>query len=302
MIHEKLEIEKWIAMFPLEQERHKARELVEQRRLANPEFYPNQKAIDDHIAMMLPGGSIVCGARDIAINEQIRREALAGRNLEGLPTDIFLFARGEPTRREVTKLGGLPYWPASQEWPCGKDGKPLAFISQLCFADSRDLVGKLPGDVLLVFAPMESKYLDLDESVVKCFWGNSGMRDLIEPNAMPEMEFSIPPSYGIIYRTIDYPGAKQQFAQYKYPECLAVLEGTKIGGIPRAIQGGETMQGRFLCALGSLSFPDDLRYPFVNSSEPVSITDLVGPMWGDMGSLYVFLNDKGLLDVVAQCY
>lgn len=30
------------------------------------------------------------------------------------PTDIFVWAEGEPTRREVTKVGGLPYWPASE--------------------------------------------------------------------------------------------------------------------------------------------------------------------------------------------
>lgn len=31
-----------------------------------------------------------------------------------IPTDVFVWAIGEPARREVTKIGGLPYWPAHQ--------------------------------------------------------------------------------------------------------------------------------------------------------------------------------------------
>ena len=52
----------------------------------------------------------------------------------------------------VTKVAGLPYRAAGLPWPLTDDGRPMTFLAQFCFEESRDLVGKLPGDVLLIFA------------------------------------------------------------------------------------------------------------------------------------------------------
>ena len=302
MVHDRFNIEKWISRFPLTQARREARDFVEQRRLEMPGEYPDEKAVEEHVALMAPGGDIVSSPRDIAITEQLRREGFAGQHVEGVPTDIFVFARGEPSRREATKLGGLPYWPAWQEWPCAANGTPLAFVGQFCFEDSRDTVGKLPGDVLVIFGTNDGEYLSLDESELEFFWRDMGDGDLIEPSAMPGVELPIPPSYGVIHRTFDYPGAEALLQRCRYPELLAILEGTKIGGVPRWIQDPEPVRGRFLCALGSLSFPVDLPYPFVNMPEPIGDMAVAGPKWGDMGSLYVFLEGDDILDAVVQCY
>jgi hypothetical protein len=302
MVHEKLDIEEWISRFPLAEARQEVRHFVERRRRERPEDYPDEGAVEEHIGLISPGGEIVTAPRDLAIAEQLRREALAGQHARGVPTEIFVFGRGEPTRREATKVGGLPYWPAWQNWPCSSDGRPLSFIGQLCFADSQDIVGKLPGDVLLIFGPRGSEYLDPDESELEVFWRNIDDGDLIEPSAIPETEFPIPPSYGVIHRTSDYPGTESLLGGYREAELLAVLEGTKIGGAPRWIQYPEPLPGRFLCALGSLAFPVDMPYPFVNVPEPIGDMGVHGPMWGDMGTLYAFLDSDDTLHVVVQCY
>jgi hypothetical protein len=269
MVHERLEIEEWISRFPLGEDQD---------------------------------GEIICSPRDLAWTEQVRRKVLSGRPVEAVPTDVFVFGQGEPGRREGTKFGGLPYWPASQEWPRAAAGTPLTFIGQLCFADSRDIVGNVPGDVLMVFGPKESEYLDADGSDLRFFWRDVGDDDLMSPAAMPQVEFPLPPMYGIICRTHDYPGAARMFRRRRRRELLAVLQGTKIGGAPRWIQSPEPVPGRFLGALGSFNFTSSDPYPFVNVPEPVDDWDLHQPMWGDMGSVYLFLEGERDLFAVAQCY
>ena len=86
-------------------------------------------------------------------------------------------AEGEPTDRHVTKIGGLPYRPAKMPWPTGQDGTPMSFLAQINFANSKDLVGELPGDVLLVFTPdsdgfIESLSFEWQPLAPNVFWAN----------------------------------------------------------------------------------------------------------------------------------
>ena len=107
---------------------------------------------------------------------------------------------------------------------------------------------------------------------------------------------------------------------YHQAWCVATIEGTKIGGIPRWIQGVENMPGRFLCALGSVHpvyeaggairrpFPfTNVAGPFVRGrrvfrcgEEEIPADRLL--MWGDVGSLYMFLDKKGAIRWTIQCY
>src|SRR5437763_6988865 len=81
----------------------------------------------------------VVSPSDVAIVEQIRRKAggpaILGPNL---PTDVFVLAKGEPKRRDVTKVGGLPYRPADLKWPERPDQVPFTFLAQFHFGKSRD--------------------------------------------------------------------------------------------------------------------------------------------------------------------
>ena len=118
IMHEIVDIDRWKQMFPLSPLREQAREFVMHRSRTEYGAYVSQAAIERDIARMEPGGTQVTSPRDIAIIEQLREEALAGRPKPGgLATDVFVFGLGEPDRREVTKVGGLPYWPVGQAWP-----------------------------------------------------------------------------------------------------------------------------------------------------------------------------------------
>src|SRR5262249_23758240 len=90
---------------------------------------------------------IITSPSHICVIEQIRAKLRRMMKLErGAPTDVFIMAKGEPTKRHVTKLCGVPYRPAEIPWPTRK-GAPMLFLAQLCFADSKDITGDLPGDV-----------------------------------------------------------------------------------------------------------------------------------------------------------
>ena len=52
-----------------------------------------------------------------------RMKLTSGGDLgRSVPTDVFTFIPGEPQERSVTKIGGLPYRPASLPWPRGTLG------------------------------------------------------------------------------------------------------------------------------------------------------------------------------------
>jgi len=70
--------------------------------------------------------------------------------------------------------------------------------------------------------------------------------------------------------------------------------------MPRFIQDEPTQAGRFLAALGSISYS---AYPLINERESRGQrggdNDL---MIGDMGSLYLFLDRAGRVIPESQCY
>ncbi len=86
------------------------------------------------------------------------RDHFGLRYAGGIPTDVFVFGKGEPPKPEITKIGGLPYWPSSKPWPTTHDGKPIHFLAQFNFADSKDVTGELPGQLLLVFVEDEEEF------------------------------------------------------------------------------------------------------------------------------------------------
>ena len=89
----------------------------------------------------------------VVIAEHYRRLAIAGGAALGprLPVDRFVFGRGEPAERHLTKVNGLPYRPRSRPWPHDFTGRPMTFLAQLSFVDSSDHMNPLPGDVMLIF-------------------------------------------------------------------------------------------------------------------------------------------------------
>jgi hypothetical protein len=125
MINYKFDLDTWLPLFPL-----------------RPEF-----------SDVYYGGRAVTSPADICNNEHLRKairdQVDWGR---AVPVDIFVFAEGEPPDPFVTKIGGVPYRPSAKAWPVLSDGQLMTFVGQICFADSFDLTGELPGAVLLVFS------------------------------------------------------------------------------------------------------------------------------------------------------
>ena len=257
--------------------------------------------MDRHIRLMEPGGEIVVGPEQIALVEQLREEANIPPQIERITTDIFVFARGEPSAREITKIGGLPYWPSDRPWPQSAAEVPMTYIAQVCFADSRDLVGDLPGDILLIFGEQEGIWEE-DPSAIRFEWMSIDQPDLISQDDVPSSSWDIVPCYGQLFRTHDSPGSETHLQAYERSGNLAVLEGTKIGGVPRWIQGDSQLPGRFLCSIGSIAVGGNRSFPFVNVSEPPGWRTDDYVMWGDMGSFYIFITGNAELRWTIQCY
>jgi hypothetical protein len=105
MIHERLDIDHWKHLFSVPQMRQ---------------------------AGAKPEACIISGSYDIAVLEQLRAEAYAAdADTERAPTDVFVWYRGEPQDRAVTKIGGLPYVLSGKKWPLAPLGVPLTFVAQI---------------------------------------------------------------------------------------------------------------------------------------------------------------------------
>jgi Domain of unknown function (DUF1963) len=300
-IHDQFDLQCWIARFQLERLRAQAREFVLKRRDEMPREYPGEADVDRHIQLMEPGGEILVGPGSLAINEQLRAEAFPGNHYRGarVATDVFVWARGQPPNPAMTKIGGVPYRPRSSPWPRDREGKPVRFIAQLCFADSRDILGNLPGDVLLIYGDDDTLLVEPERLAFE--WSSLGIGELAFEVPQMAAGETLTPYFGVIHRTEDWPDVLEEIpGRYRRPWLLSVFEGTKIGGLPRFIQDEPTPAGRFLCALGSIS-ANYSAYPLINESEPRGWSD--GDfMIGDMGSLYLFLDPQGRVRAESQCY
>ena len=229
-----------------------------------------------------------------------------------VPCDLFVWALGEPDRRDVTKVGGAPYRPAGKPWPT-KDGATYTFLAQFDFSTSRDIIGPTPDDILSVFT-LESDFDDLYFE-----WYSKGISDLIDPTSVPEPCFQFITCYGERHRTADYPDAVRDTGDFG----LCVLEGTKIGGVPHFSGVGfgwdeqrmqpkewvtnldQLVEGRFLCCLGPVQSDPRFEYPFTNLRECLTLDhyndDDKTLILGDMGSIFIHLTEAGKINHWFQC-
>jgi len=167
-------------------------------------------------------------------------------------SDVLLAIEGEPLDRFVTKMGGLPYRPASIPWPRIKSGEPRVFLGQICFADSLDLVGELPGDVLLVFTSGEH---DHTVGGLHYEWYPLGIEGLVSADAIPDTPWWVFPCYMRLSRH------EETEEDVGWPKWMT---GAKIGGRPYWIQEEPYDPGEYLASFASvdeLGEPDDSDLP-----------------------------------------
>jgi hypothetical protein len=242
----------------------------------------------------------------LAVVEQIRREVSQTSNLgQAIPTDVFAFGSGDGPNRAGTKIGGLPYRPAAVPWPSTRDdGREMTFVGQLNFRDSTDLAGPLPGDILLIFTPDDEAWGTGDPDAFRFEWYTEGVADLIASKDVPEPAWSFPVCYGVRSRTADFPDSKSLFDEYRGRWRIAVLEGTKIGGVPPfldEINASGAVSGKFLASIGSVKPESDYPYPWINRKIPQD-GECDWLMWGDLGVLSLFLHDDGNIQWWIECY
>ena len=225
---------------------------------------------------------------DLVLLEQTREEIAQFEDLgESVPTDVFIYGLGEPTRRDVTKIGGLPYRPAEKPWPRTHDGIDYTFIAQFNFSHSHDIVGSTPGEVLLLFAKDNVMANNDSESLI-WEWQPANLNCLITHQEIPQPSWEFVTCYGVRHRSLDYRDADEQFGRWiSDGACyFGRFEGTKIGGLPGAFYGeADDATKRLLCTVGSVQFAPDKRYPAINHPDCISLKDIHRPeltlTWGD---------------------
>lgn len=258
--------------------------------------YEKVKAVFDGQTKELKG-EIITSPYDLYSVETLR-DRYNLRNNTGVPTDVFVFGKGEAPDRTMTKIGGLPYWPVDKPWPTGLRNLPLTFLGQINFTDSKDIVGNLPGNILLLFVQHEQFWVDEDQSSVQFEWINSGAMPLIPKEKVPESLWTFATCYGVIHRTQDFRDIWD--AEYY---LLDTIQGTKIGGLPSYIQEEVKMEGRFLFQLASIQAAPHVEYPWVNVRQPAGLQFDGNGIYAhenqfsmaDMASIYVFIQEGGEL-------
>lgn len=258
-------------------------------------------------------GRLITSPIHLAVVEQSREKvASRGPLRNGIPTDIFTFGLGEPSRADVTKVGGRPYRPATSPWPKASDGSAMTFLAQFRFAESQDIVGDLPGDMMLIFASRLPP-IERDPDAFFFEWQPLGLDTIPDKNDVPKPAWTFVNCYGIRHRSYDFPESFQEFWRIGIPGSAAVLCGTKIGGVPYLTPSPELIdqgielrgfKGTFLCSLGSIACELGCPYPWVNTPDPLELdyNDLKAffevrqLMLGDAGTLYFFMNDLGNIE------
>jgi hypothetical protein len=262
--------------------------------------------------MVISPPEMLSGSYDIAVLEQFRDLTYAHvPGVKRVPTDLFIWYRGEPQQRAVTKIGGLPYRAADILWPVGPSGIALTFVAQICFLDSLSIVPPLPGDILLIFTePVRYRerggteiiyeFLGEDEEDSYLFfeWVSLTTHPLVSAQDVPQSGLRFMPCYGALHHTWDYP----EIDGFAYPEIIDFIPpigiATKIGGIcPKGDNEVYETNGYF-CSLSSLDNNISLPFPFLNVPEPITYEEwkrsdrlLVGDVW----SINFFLNDDGTI-------
>lgn len=274
--------------------------------------------------------SFIFGPKSLAIDLQIRDVLWPELNPQAeLPTDVFVWAWGEPPIPTLTKIGGYPYLPKDIAWPADSDRKPMAFVAQINFCDSTDLVPSLPGNLLLIFSKLYISAWPGEPSVARMgeeFDDQSSMRfvflntnetdskNVIGKGDAPDTGFQLWPLHGHIFRTSDHQTLYDEYVKPHrsriggmWVDPPAVLLGTKIGGSPvweqeaaECLKQGLSLD--FLCQVISdradLEKPD----PYIGHPQPFDESTIEESREqerrlciADLGSLYLFWDGEKII-------
>jgi hypothetical protein len=253
------------------------------------------------------------------------------RKGQALPTDVFVFGKGKPALRQTTKVSGLPYWPKNRDWPEADEGGPCQFLAQFNFSDSRELVPDLPGEILLIFVPLDNEDWLWEDELIRFEWLDINSGGLMEGLPAGVKPYSDSEWYGAICRSHDYPESVQTVQELEIDQAydLPIVNGTKIGGLPSGIQTEADFEidsdsglpmfrddesgafcRHFLAQLTSIQAHPDVEYPWTNQKKKLNLgfnaAGIYGKgnscVFGDMGSIYIFIDVDGQCVATSESY
>lgn len=305
MIHEVVDIDHWKRVFPLDMLRQQARTKALSLTRKHPDRFPDEASIAEEALAFepIPGSGSISSPYHLAILEQVRLEASKILDPDNcVAVDTFAFALGESDRREVTKTGGLPYWPATDPWPA-IEGEPAQFLAQLSFLDSHHCVPDLPGDVLLVFG--HQTWTEVDDwdgwrPDLIFVWQEVRDHALIATDQVSTAGRSLLAFFGAIHRTFDYPKGIEEMNQIPRWRNGAVASGTKIGGVPPSGHWPYFQGARYIGSIGSIDPVFGRPWPFLNVEPPIAtMRDAMRIhnrlTWNDFGRLDLYFDGQRVL-------
>ena len=174
--------------------------------------------------------------------------------------DVFVWA--DTQLRELpwlTRIGGKPWRPKGKPWPRDDNGVPLAFLGQICFADSKDILqNELAGEVALMFGTNHRGWISItDGSALE--WSPLKIETPEDGFGVP-WTGELPYAYqGVLHRTVQYPdwkAAEPAFKALGYKEGGSGVHGiqaTSIGAYASLPQGWPFEKGDGNTLIATLS-------------------------------------------------
>jgi hypothetical protein len=289
-IHDDFDADAWREIFSLRRLREDARRRVAERKARLPHAYSGFSSFEDHVKLLEPRPEMVVGPEQATVNLLLREERLPRASTLGekAPTDVFVYAVGEPRHPAATKYGGRAYVRRGAAWPSNADGRPLTFVGQLCFADSRDLARDLMYDGISMFVDGGDPAFDAHHYA---FYSIGDDMEAVDPPAEARLAPSAESYHGRRLRTFDLPDLVDSDLEERDGGVGAVWHGTKIGGVAPLIQPHMPNPGRFIGAFGSIKIDPGMPWRFVGREEPYR--EYGTPfMFGDMGSVFVYVKRR----------
>jgi sialidase-1 len=258
-------------------------------------------------------GRILNSPADLAMLEGVRDAVGRDQLGRAVPVDLFLWAAGAPEQPWLTKLGGVPHRERAAPWPMRADGKPMTFLAQWCFADSKDLLDvELPGEVLLMFVAGEWPWFEREEGkrVIHLEWSARVLQEPLARADLPAQGVAVPELHGVRHRALQYPdacrGDRTPFEVRGYKSrtyLLAEAQATLIGPSAFMIQGDWSRSGeRLLCTLSSVQ--PNLVWPLLDRRGDARADKSTSPyelMLYDCGCYYVWIDRRGKVRVEFAC-
>ncbi len=143
---------------------------------------------------------------------RVQEADASGQSINWVPFDAFAWSRQCANDLPyTTRLGGKPFRAKDAAWPKGPDGYPLAFLGQICFRDSLDILRcPLPGDVACIYGDWDGCYNSGSVTLDNTFRGVIEWANADDPACREEL---YPPSnttlpyvyYGVRCRTKQAP-------------------------------------------------------------------------------------------------